>query len=170
MGYGRGAERESGPHSSLIRSSANTGSGRNRVKLLGGGDPYPGADTGFPERGGGGGGGGEDIHKHPPLGHCPRDVIRPPTNWKTPPLLDIHKHPPLDIARVMSSTFQGGGGGDRSWSGILCIGFQYRDKFKGGGDHPCRPRLLLSETKKLGETKAERTTYHHNALLTSVLL
>ena len=22
-----------------------------------------------------GGGGGDDIHKHPPLGHCPRDVI-----------------------------------------------------------------------------------------------
>ena len=43
-----------------------------------------------------GGGGGEDIHKHPPpLRHCPRDVIRPPENWKTPPLLDIHKHLPL---------------------------------------------------------------------------
>ena len=28
----------------------------------------------------------------PPLGHCPRDVIHPPENWKTPPLLDIHKH------------------------------------------------------------------------------
>ena len=27
----------------------------------------------------------------PPLGHCPRDVIRPQKNWKTPPLLDIHK-------------------------------------------------------------------------------
>ena len=51
-----------------------------------------------------------------PLGHCPRDVIRPLKNWKTPPLLDIHKHPPpLDIARVTSSTFQvQGGGGDRS--------------------------------------------------------
>ena len=38
-------------------------SGRNRVKLFfwGGGGPYPGADTGFPE-----GGGGEDIHKPPP--------------------------------------------------------------------------------------------------------
>ena len=45
---------------------------------------------------------------------------------------DIHKHPPLDIARVTSSTFQGGGG-DRSRSRTLCIGFQYRDKFKGGG-------------------------------------
>ena len=56
-------------------------------------------------------GGGEYIHKHPPpLGHCPRDVIRPPKNWKTPPLLDIHKHPPpLDSARVISSTFQGSG-------------------------------------------------------------
>ena len=60
------------------------------------GGSISGADTGFPE------GGGEDIHKHPPLGHCPRDVIHPPKNWKTPPLLDIHKHPPppLDIARV----------------------------------------------------------------------
>ena len=46
-----------------------------------------------------------------PNEHCPRDVIRPPKNWKTPPLLDIHKHPPppLDIVRVTSSTFQGGG-------------------------------------------------------------
>ena len=52
-------------------------SGRNKVMLFFGGGPYPGADTGFPE-----GGGGEDIHKHPPLdiGHCPRDVIRPPKN------------------------------------------------------------------------------------------
>ena len=31
-----------------------------------------GADTGFPEGGG--------FHKHPPLGHCLRDVIRPPEN------------------------------------------------------------------------------------------
>ena len=42
----------------------------------------------------------------PPLGHCPRDVIRPPENWKTPPLLDIHKHPPLDIVRVTSSALR----------------------------------------------------------------
>ena len=35
-----------------------------------------------------------DNHKHPPLGHCPRDVIHPPKIWKTPLLLDIHKHPP----------------------------------------------------------------------------
>ena len=33
-------------------------------------DVYTGADTGFPERGGG--------EAPPPLGHCPRDVIRPP--------------------------------------------------------------------------------------------
>ena len=38
---------------------------------------------------------------------------------------------------------KGGGGEDihkhRSRSRTLCIGFQYRDKFKGGGggDHPC---------------------------------
>ena len=49
-----------------------------------------GADTGFPERGG-----GQDIHKHPPppLGHCPRDVIRTST-------------PPLDIVRVTSSALK----------------------------------------------------------------
>ena len=45
----------------------------------------------------------------PPLGHCPCDVIHIP---------------------------RGGGGDDRSRSRIRtlsCIGFQYRDKFKGGG-------------------------------------
>ena len=39
----------------------------------------------------------------------------------------------LDIARVTSSTFRGGGGGDRSRPRTLCIGFQHRDKFGGGG-------------------------------------
>ena len=89
------------------------------------------------------------IEKHPhswtftstPLGPCPCDVIHIPR-----------------------------GGGDRSRSRTLCIGFQYRGSSRGG-DHPCHPPPLdpplLSETKKLGETKAERTTYHHNALLTS---
>ena len=33
-----------------------------------------GADTGFPE------GGGGHSQAAPPLGHCPRDVIRPPKN------------------------------------------------------------------------------------------
>ena len=70
-------------------------SGADAGFLKGGGGP--GADTGFPERG------GEDSHnKHPPtssalrkiekhphslkftstppLGHCPRDVIRPQIN------------------------------------------------------------------------------------------
>ena len=87
-----------------------------------------------------GGGGGEDIHKHPP----PLDIVRVTSSA----LRKIEKHPhswtftstppPLDSARVTSSTFQGGGGGDRSRSRTLCIGFQYRDKFKGG-DHPCHP-------------------------------
>ena len=51
---------------------------------------------------------GGGFHKHPPpLGHCLRDVIRPPENWETPPLLDIHKHaPPLDIVRVTSSALR----------------------------------------------------------------
>ena len=35
-----------------------------------------------------------DNHKHPPLGHCPHDVIHPPKIWKLPLLLDIHKHTP----------------------------------------------------------------------------
>ena len=69
----------------------------------GGGGPYPGADTGFPE-------GGGDIHKHPP----PLDIVRVTSSA----LRKIEKHPhswtftstPLDIARVTSSTFQGGGG------------------------------------------------------------
>ena len=84
------------------------------------------------------GGWRHSIHKHPPpLGHCLRDVIRPLKNWKIPPLLDIHKHHPLghcpcDVIHIPR-------GGDRSRSRTLCIGFQYRDKFKGGGDHPCPP-------------------------------
>ena len=53
-----------------------------------GGGSISGADTGFPE------GGVKTFTSPPPLGHCPRDVIHPPENWKTPPLLDIHKHPP----------------------------------------------------------------------------
>ena len=66
----------------------------------------------------------------------PLDIVRVTSSA----LLKIEKHPhswtftstpPLDIARVTSSTFQGGG--DRSRSRTLCIGFQYRDKFKGGG-------------------------------------
>ena len=36
-----------------------------------------GADTGFPE-----GGGVKTFTSTPPLGHCPRDVIRPPKNDK----------------------------------------------------------------------------------------
>ena len=59
-----------------------------------------GADTGFPE------GWGWRHSQAPPLGHCPHDVIRPPENWKTPPLLDIHKPPPLDIVCVTSSALR----------------------------------------------------------------
>ena len=91
-----------------------------------------GANTGFPE------GGGEDIHKTP-LGHCPRDVIRPPENWKTPPLLDIHKHPPppwtLPVWRHLHS--KGGG-----WSVPVTHTlhrFSVLGQVQGGGDHPCHP-------------------------------
>ena len=41
-----------------------------------------------------------------------RDVIHPTENCQTPPLGHSQAPPPpLDIARVTSSTFQGGGGG-----------------------------------------------------------
>ena len=60
-----------------------------------------------------------------------RKIEKHPHSWTF-----TSTHPSLDSARVTSSTFQGGGGGDRSRSRTLSIGFQYRDKFKGG-DHPC---------------------------------
>ena len=44
--------------------------------------------------------------------------------------------PSLDISRVTSSTFQGGGGvigPCQPLSRTLCIGVQDQDKFKGGG-------------------------------------
>ena len=43
------------------------------------------------------------FHKHPPLGHCPRDVIRPQKIWKTPHSWTFTSTPPLDIVRVTSS-------------------------------------------------------------------
>ena len=122
---------------------------------------YAGADTGFPEREGGGV--KTFTSTHTPLGHCPRDVIK----LKNAPTLGHSQAPPLDIVRVTSSalrkmernphswTFTStpplghypcdvihiprwGGGGDRSRPRTLCIGFQYWDKFKGGGGvHPC---------------------------------
>ena len=85
-----------------------------------------------------GGGGGSELgwvehQAHPPLGHCPRDVINlknAPTlgHSQAPPPLDIacpcdvinlknaptlghsQAHTPLDIARVTSSTYSKGGG------------------------------------------------------------
>ena len=82
--------------------------------------------------------------RHPPSGKLKKH----PHSWKiekTPPPLDIkHPHPwtftstpPLDIPVWRHPHSKGGG--DRSRSRTLCIGFQYRDKFKGGGDHPCPP-------------------------------
>ena len=60
------------------------------------------------------GGGVKTFTSAPPLGHCPRDVIRPLKNSKTPPVphsWTFTSTPPLDIARVTSTTLQGGGGG-----------------------------------------------------------
>ena len=115
----------------------------------GGGGSISGADTGFPE-------GGWRHSQAPPLGHCPRDVIRPPKNWKTPPLLDIHKHPPLDIARVTSSTFQGGGGWSVPVTHTLHR-FSVSGQVQGGGvitpvtlPPPPDPPLHLRSTSKKG--------------------
>ena len=42
----------------------------------------------------------------PPLGHCPRDVIRPPENDKYPHSWAFTSTPPLDIVRVTSSALR----------------------------------------------------------------
>ena len=60
-----------------------------------------------------------DIHKHPPpLGHCPRDVIRPQKIWKTPPLLDIHKRGGPTLGPMLKSLHRGpkGGGVRTPWT------------------------------------------------------
>ena len=56
---------------------------------------------------GGRGGGGSELgwvehQAHPPLGHCPRDVI----NLKNAPTLGHSQAPPLDIVRVTSSALR----------------------------------------------------------------
>ena len=82
-----------------------TCSGRNRVKLLGVSLSKRGYRISWR------GGGVKAFTSTPPLGHCPR---RHPPSKKlknTPTLGHSQAHPPLDIARVTSSTFQGGGGG-----------------------------------------------------------
>ena len=81
--------------------------------------PLSGADTGFPEVG---------------VKHTPPWTL---SAWRHPPSKKLQNTPtlghsqapptPLDIARVTSSTFQGGVG-DRSRSRTLCIGFH-----RGGG-------------------------------------
>ena len=134
-------------------------SGRNRVKLFfWGGGPYPGADTGFPE-----GGGGEDIHKHTP----PWTL----SAWRhppTPPLLDIHKHPPPWTLPVWRHPHSKGGGWSVPVSRTLCIGFQYRYKFKGGVIIPVPPWIRHCYPKQKSWAKQRPSARpHHNALLTS---
>ena len=144
---------------------------------------YAGADTGFPE------GGGETFTSTHPLGHCLRDVIK----LKNAPL-DIHKHPPLDPRDVIRPPKNGhphtwtftstplrhypcdvihiprGGGGDRSRSRTLCIGFQYWDKFKGGMFIPVTPPpgsatgmvgLSMSSSNRRGWLISHSGAYFH---------
>ena len=49
--------------------------------------------------------------------------------------------PPLDIARVTSSTFQGGGGWSVTVTHTLHR-FSVSGQVRGGGDHPCHPTPL----------------------------
>ena len=87
---------------------------------------------------------GWNTRRTPPLGHCPRDVIRPPKNWKTPPSWTFTSTPPpLDIARVTSSTYSKGGtkllkGGTKLLKGGTKL------LLKGG------TKLLKGGTKSLG--------------------
>ena len=92
------------------------------------------------------GGGGSELgwvehQAHPPLGHCPRDVI----NLKNAPTLGHSQAPPpLDIARVTSSTYSKGG------TKLLKGGTKL---LKGG------TKLLKGGTKSLGwATGGGRTT------------
>ena len=94
---------------------------------------------------------------HTPLGHCPRDVIRPSEKLKSTPTLghsQAHTHP-LDIARVTSSTFQGGGG-DRSLSAPITHTlhrFSGSGQVQGGGGslpsptHPPPDSPMSASTK-----------------------
>ena len=72
----------------------------------------------------------------PPLGHCPCDVIRPPKKLKNTPTLGHSQAPPplghcpCDVIHMPR------GGGVIGPGHAHCIGFQYQDKFRGGGDHP----------------------------------
>ena len=109
-----------------------------------------------------GGGEDIPKHHHPPWTlsawrHPPSEKLKnTPHSWtfkSTPTPLDIvrvtssalrkiekHPHswaftstPPWTVPVWHHPHSRGGGGGDRSRSRTLCIGFQYRDKFKGGG-------------------------------------
>ena len=94
------------------------------------------------------GGGGEDIHKHaPPLddfvrvtSSALRKIEKHPHSWtftSTPPPLGHLGHCPCDVIHIPRR-----GGGDQPRSRTLCIGFQYRDKFKGGGGYSSLPPPL----------------------------
>ena len=98
-----------------------------------------------------------DIHKRTPLGHCPRAVIHPPKKLKNTLTLGHSQAPPLGHCPFDVIHIPRGGGGvcDRSRSRTLCIGFQYRDKFKGGVITPVTPPppdppLHLRSTSKKG--------------------
>ena len=108
---------------------------------LGTAGTYPGRPVASQPGWGGSELGWVEHQAHPPLGHCPRDVInlkKRPHSWtftSTPP-------PPLDIARVTSSTYSKGGtkllkGGTKLLKGGTKL-------LKGG------TKLLKGGTKSLG--------------------
>ena len=92
-----------------------------------------GADTGFPE-----GGGVKTFHKHPPLdivcvtSSALRKIEKHPHSW-TLSAWRHHKHPPWTLPVWRHPHSKGGGGVIGPGHEHFAIGFQYRDKFKGGG-------------------------------------
>ena len=57
----------------------------------------------------------------PPLGHCPRDVIRPPKNWKTPPSWTFTSTPPPPLGHCPCDVihiFQGWNKIAKGWNKI----------------------------------------------------
>ena len=108
-----------------------------------------------PARWGGSELGWVEHQAHPPLGHCPRDVI----NLKNAPTLGHSQAPPpLDIARVTSSTYSKGGtkllkGGTKLLKGGTKLLKGGTKLLKGG------TKLLKGGTKSLGwATGGGRTT------------
>ena len=101
--------------------------------------PPPGADPGFLKGGGG-------CHSEAGVSGADKDLLKGAFPWtlsawrhppskklKNTPTLGHSQAPPPPFGHCPWDVIHIPRGGDRSRSRTLCIGFQYRDKFKGGG-------------------------------------